>query len=347
MTPPPARIPVTLLGATGAVGQKFVTLLAGHPWFSLVRLCASERNVGKPYGDAVRWLEPSPLPPAIAAMPIEAATPTAGSRIAFSALDADAAMTIEPACAAAGQWVVTNARPFRMDEDVPLLIPEINPDALALLDRQRTIRGWPGAIVANPNCSVVVLASALAPLHRAFGVERVVVTTLQALSGAGYPGVPSLDSLANTIPFISGEEDKIERETCKILAAAFPVSAQVNRVPVLDGHTVSVSVALRDHPSPEVVRAAFADYSAPPDVAALPSAPARFFVVDDAPDRPQPRLDAGRGGGMTVSIGRIRPCPVLGIRFVALGHNTLRGAAGAAVLNAELLVARGLVGGGG
>lgn len=339
-----SRIPVAILGATGAVGQKFVRLLADHPWFAIESLCASERNAGRTYGEAVRWLEPTPLPPSIAAMPLQPAEPGVPGVIAFSALDATAATVLEPQFAEAGYRVVTNTRTFRMEPDVPLLIPEINADRLDLLDVQRERRGWTGGLVANPNCSAVVLASALAPLHRAFGVERVFVATLQAVSGAGYPGTPSLDILGNVVPHIGGgEEDKIERETAKILDAEVPVSAQVHRVPVVDGHTLAVSVGLAGAPDVDAIRSTLRTFEPPEEVRRLPTAPERFLHVHDAPDRPQPRLDAALGGGMTVSIGRLRPCPVLTVRFVALAHNTIRGAAGAAVLNAELLVARGLV----
>lgn len=339
-----SRIPVTILGATGAVGQKFVRLLAAHPWFEIASICASERNTGRPYGEAVHWLEAEPLPAAVGGMALLAAEPGVPGAIAFSALDAAAAAVLEPRFAEAGYRVVTNTRTFRMEPDVPLLIPEINADRLSLLDVQRRERGWTGGLVANPNCSAVVLASALAPLERAFGIEHAVVATLQAVSGAGYPGTPSLDVLGNVVPYIGGgEEEKIERETTKILEATFPVSAQVHRVPVVDGHTIAVSVGLRGAPGVQAVGDALRAFAPPAEVRDLPSAPARFLEVHAAPDRPQPRLDVALGGGMTVSVGRLRPCPVHTVRFVALAHNTIRGAAGAAVLNAELLVARGLV----
>lgn len=340
MTP---RIPVTVLGATGVVGQKFVALLADHPWFEVVSLCASEKNEGKRYGDAVHWLERTPLPAAARDLVLQRAEPGLRGRIAFSALDATAARTIEPRFAATGTWVVTNASPSRMDADVPLLIPEINAVHLALLEHQRATRRWDAGIVANPNCSAVVLASALGPLQQAFGVERVFASTMQAVSGAGYPGLSAIDSMGNVIPYIGGEEEKIERETCKILGAAFPVSAHANRVPVLDGHAISISVALAGRPGADDVVEALRAFQPPPDVCTLPSAPGRFMVVHDAPDRPQPRLDADLGGGMSVSVGRVRSCPILHVRLVALAHNTIRGAAGAALLNAELLIERGVV----
>ena len=340
------KIPVAVLGATGAVGQKFITLLADHPWFEIASLAASERSAGKRYGEAVRWIDPYPLPPHIAEMEVRACEPGIPGAIAFSALDASVAGAIEAAFAARGAAVVTNARNYRMEQDVPLLIPEINPESLSLIPAQRQRRAWKGFIVANPNCSTVVLAMALAPLHRAFGVERVFVATLQAASGAGYPGVPSLDLLGNVIPRVEGEEEKIERETQKILNATIALSVHTNRVAVVDGHTESISVGLRSPATPEAAAHAIATFRGSPEVERLPSAPCPPILVQPAPDRPQPRLDAGLGNGMQVSVGRIRPCPVLSLRLTALGHNTIRGAAGAAVLNAELLVARKQVPGG-
>jgi aspartate-semialdehyde dehydrogenase len=286
-------------------------------------------------------------------MRVEACVPSGAPLLVFSALDAAAADTIEPAFAAAGHVVVSNTRSFRMDPLVPLLVPEINAGHLALIERQRQARNWRGAIVTNPNCSTVMLSMALAPL-RQFGIRSVMVTTMQAISGAGYPGVASLDVLGNVIPNITGEEEKIEQETQKILGAldggavtphAAVVSAQTTRVPVIDGHTESVSVALESRPSPGEMIAAFRAFRGRPQELKLPTAPASPLVYFDAPDRPQPRLDAERDGGMAVSIGRVRPCPVLGAKFIALGHNTIRGAAGAAVLNAELMRADGLLSG--
>jgi len=286
-----------------------------------------------------------------ASTPVKACTPGSAPQIVFSALDAAAANTIEPEFARAGHVIVSNTRSFRMDPVVPLLIPEVNADHLQLLEVQRRARGWRGAIVTNPNCSTVVLSMALAPL-RQFGLKSVMVTTMQAVSGAGYPGVPSLDILGNVIPWISGEEEKIESETQKILGTfeddgvtAYPVvvSAQTTRVPVVDGHTLSISVALDTKPSPADVIAAFGAFTGRPQALGLPSAPPRPILYLDQPNRPQPRLDAGRDGGMTVTIGRVRPCRVLDLKFIALGHNTIRGAAGAAVLNAELMIAEGAI----
>ena len=347
------RQPVGILGATGMVGQQFIRQLAGHPWFRVAWLGASGRSEGRTYAEAASWRLSMPMPDEIAAMRVEACVPGGAPLLVFSALDAAAADTIEPAFAAAGHIVVSNTRSFRMDPLVPLLVPEINADHLALIERQRQARGWRGAIVTNPNCSTVMLSMALAPL-RQFGLRSVMVTTMQAISGAGYPGVASLDILGNVIPHISGEEDKIERETQKILGTldgggvtphAAVVSAQTTRVPVIDGHTESVSVALEARPSPAEMMAAFRAFRGRPQELALPTAPASPLVYLDAPDRPQPRLDAERDGGMAVSIGRVRPCPVLGTKFIALGHNTIRGAAGAAVLNAELMRADGLLSG--
>ena len=342
------QIEVGVLGATGMVGQQFIARLADHPWFRLASLAASERSEGKTYADAAPWRLASPMPPAVREFRVEACVPGRGPRVVFSALDAKAADALEGEYAAAGHIVLSNARTFRMDPLVPLLIPEVNAAHLSLLDDQRRDRGWPGAIVTNPNCAAVVLAMALAPM-RQFGILRAHVTTMQAVSGAGYPGVASLDILSNVIPFIGGaEEEKLETETCKILGAddgrtPHPVvlSAQVNRVPVIDGHMVVVSVDLESNPSVSALLAALRAFRGRPQELKLPSAPDPAIVVMDAENRPQPRLDVDLGRGMAVSIGRVRRCPVFTHRFVALGHNTIRGAAGASVLNAELMHAEG------
>jgi aspartate-semialdehyde dehydrogenase len=341
------QLEVGVLGATGMVGQQFVRLLAGHPWFKTAWLGASERSEGRTYSEAMKWRLSSPPPSDVLGMNVEACTPGRAPKILFSALDAGAAMDIEPAFAAAGHLVVSNARCYRMDADVPLVIPEVNADHLTLIARQRRERGWTGAIVTNPNCSTVVLSIVLAAL-REFGLSRVMVTTLQAVSGAGYPGVASLDILGNVIPSISGEEEKMESETQKILGtlereAVSPhpmvISATTTRVPVIDGHTESISIEFEQQPSLEEVRAALGAFRGRPQELQLPSAPPSPIVYLDAPDRPQPRLDVERGNGMTVSVGRIRRCSILGTKLVALGHNTVRGAAGAAILNAEMMVA--------
>jgi aspartate-semialdehyde dehydrogenase len=348
-----AKIPVCILGATGTVGQKFVRLLADHPWFEVAAVAASAASAGRRYGDVVRWREQSDLPSRIADLTIAECTPPLPGAVAFSALDAEAAGPIEQAFARAGAYVVTNARTHRMEADVPLLIPEANADHLVLVDRQRASRGWSGAILANPNCSTAALALALAPLHRAFEIERLFVSTMQAVSGAGYPGVPALDALGNVIPFIGGEEEKIERESRKILGtlgeagvepAGFAVSAHTNRVAVVDGHLETVSVGFRRSLTPEDAVAALREFRGSPCVAGLPSSPNPPVEVDTRADRPQPRLDLDRGRGMAVTVGRVRPCPILDLRMVVLGHNTIRGAAGQGVQIAELLVADGRLG---
>jgi len=348
-----ARIPVCILGATGTVGQKFVRLLADHPWFEIAAVAASSASAGRRYGDVVRWREQVDLSPRVADLAIQECAPPLPGVVAFSALDADVAEPIEQAFARAGAFVVTNTRTHRMEPDVPLLIPEANADHLVLIDRQRTARGWSGAILANPNCSTAALALALAPLHQAFGVEKLFVSTMQAVSGAGYPGVPSLDVLGNVIPHIGGEEEKIERESRKILGtlgpagvepASFTVSAHTNRVAVVDGHLETVSVGFRRRVSPDEAVAALREFRGSPCVAGLPSSPNPPVEVDPRADRPQPRLDLERGRGMAVTVGRIRPCPILDLRMVLLGHNTIRGAAGQAVQIAELLVADGRLG---
>jgi len=343
------RIDVGVLGATGMVGQQFVSRLATHPWFNLTWLAASERSEGKAYRAVAPWRLSTPMPAASADRVVDGCVPGRGPKVVFSGLDASVAGDIEAAFAAAGHIVVSNARNFRMDPLVPLLIPEVNADHLALLPEQQASKGWPGAIVTNPNCSTIVLALALAPLRR-FDIRSVIVSTMQAVSGAGYPGVPSLDILGNVIPFIGGEEEKMEAETVKILGSdggrtPYPavLSAHTNRVPVIDGHTMTVSVDLAAGPSPDDVAEALRSFVGKPQAMRLPTAPMPAIIVMDEPNRPQPRLDADLGGGMAVSVGRIRRCPVLQTRFVALGHNTVRGAAGAAILNAELMHAEGLL----
>ena len=344
------KIPVAILGATGTVGQKFVRLLAEHPWFEVVAVAASSSSAGRRYEEVVRWREPITLPPAIGKLTVRECTPPLPGRILFSALDAEVAGPIEQAFAGTGAFVVTNARTHRMEQDVPLLIPEVNGDHLALIDCQRESRGWKGSILANPNCSTAALTLALAPLHRAFGIERLFVSTLQAVSGAGYPGVPSLDIVGNVIPHIGGEEEKIERETRKILGslsngavepAEFSVSAHTNRVAVIDGHMATVSVGFGQRVHPDAAMQALRDFRGSPQVSKLPSSPNPPIEVEERIDRPQPRLDLDRGGGMAVTVGRVRPCPVLDLRMVVLGHNTIRGAAGQGVQIAELLVADG------
>ncbi len=361
MSAPAARLPVAVLGATGQVGQRFLALLAGHPWFEVQAVTASERSAGRRYADAVRWTLPAPIPEAVRDLVLSATEPAAaeGCPLAFSALDAAAAGAAEARFAAAGVAVVSNARSHRMDPDVPLVVPEVNPDHLALARTQRYGRGrggpGRGMILTNPNCATIGLVLALAPLERAFGLERVHAVTLQALSGAGFPGVPSLLAVDNVVPWIAGEEEKLETEPRKILGrltggAIVPhpvaISAACNRVPVVDGHLVCASVKLARPADLDDVRAAWAGFRGRPQQLGLPSAPEPPLVVLDGDDVPQPRLHRDLGGGMAVAIGRLRPCPLLDLRFVALSHNTVRGAAGGAILLGELAVAEGLIGGG-
>ena len=349
-TPPSTPIRVGILGATGAVGQQFVRLLEGHPWFQVTALAASPRSAGKLYPEAAHWLHAEPIPDAIAELVVQPTEPDLDCELVFSGLDASVAGEAEAAFASAGYAVVSNARNHRMADDVPLLIPEVNPDHLDLIERQ--VYGG-GFIVTNPNCSTVGLVSALAPLHQRWGVEAVQVTTLQALSGAGYPGVASLDALGNVVPHIGGEEDKLATEPLKLLGlvgeegienASFVVSAQCNRVPVMEGHTLCISVRLTGDPSADEVAGALRNATNPLSGLGLPTAPDRYVEVLDDPSHPQPRLHVQRGGGMTTTVGRIQPCPNFGIQFVALVHNTIRGAAGGAILNAELLASRGTLG---
>ena len=343
------ELDVGILGATGVVGQQFVSRLARHPWFRPTWLAASGRSEGRPYRTVAPWRLAAPIPDEIGSKHVEACVPGRGPRIVFSALDAAVAGDIEQAFAAAGHFVVSNARNFRMDPLVPLLIPEINADHLRLIPEQQSAKQWKGSIVTNPNCSTIVLAMALAPLRR-FEITTVVVSTMQAVSGAGYPGVASLDILGNVVPFISGEEEKMESETLKILGSnggRLPhpaiVSAHTNRVAVLDGHTMTVSVDFAMSPTPDEVVAALEGFRGRPQELNLPSAPHPPIIVAAEPERPQPRLDADRGDGMAITVGRVRPCKVTHTKFVALGHNTVRGAAGAAILNAELMVAEGVL----
>jgi aspartate-semialdehyde dehydrogenase len=342
-------IEVGVLGATGVVGQRFVSRLACHPWFKATWLAASERSEGKAYRAVAPWRLATPIPESLGDIVVDSCVPGRGPKVVFSGLDASVAGDIEAAFAAAGHIVVSNARNYRMDPLVPLLVPEVNADHLAILPEQRASKGWPGAIVTNPNCSTVVLAMALAPLTQ-FGVRAVVVSTMQAVSGAGYPGVPSLDILGNVVPFIGGEEEKMQSETQKILGTdegrtphSAAVSAHTNRVAVLDGHTMTVSVDLTSKPPIADIASALRDFRGRPQGLDLPSAPEPPIVVMLEPNRPQPRLDADLGEGMAVAVGRIRSCPVLHAKFVAMGHNTVRGAAGAAILNAELMKAEGLL----
>lgn len=350
---PAERWPVAVLGATGAVGQTFIRLLTRHPWFRLAEVAASERSAGQRYGSVARWLEGT-LPDEVADLEVRPCEPDSiRSRIVFSALDAAAAGTIEPAFASAGAFVFSNAKNFRMESDVPLVIPEINASHFDVIDTQRRERGWSGFITTNANCAAIACALPLAPLHEAFGLRQVFVTTLQAVSGAGYPGVPSLDILGNVIPYIGDEEPKIERELPKMLGrveagriepAAFGVSASVNRVPVEHGHTVSLSIGFERRASAEDCIHVMSQWQGDACARGLPSSPDPLLVLDPRPDRPQPRRDVHLGGGMATVIGRVRPDPLLDVKLVALSHNTIRGAAGASLLNAEVMAVRGAFG---
>ena len=346
------KIEVGILGATGMVGQEFVEFLQGHPWFELKWLGASDRSAGKKYRDAAEWRLGGVTPDSVADLVVEESKPGNAPKLMFSAMDASIATEIERAFAEAGHVIVSNSRNHRMERDVPLLVPEINPDHLKLIPVQQNARGWKGQIVTNPNCSTVVLTMGLAPL-KPFGITKVICTTMQAISGAGYPGVPSLDIVGNVIPFIGGEEEKMQQETQKILGAfagdhiehlAAKVSAHCNRVPVVDGHTVTISVELAAKPSEADILNAFAAFTSIPQERRLPSAPAKPVIYMPQQNRPQPRKDVERENGMAAFVGRLRACPVLDYKFAALGHNTVRGAAGAAVLNAELMVSEGLLG---
>jgi len=347
-----SRIPVAILGATGSVGQRFIQLLENHPWFYVHEVVASDRSAGKTYAAATDWRLDTLVPDEVANLTVKNLGVELESKLLFSGLDSSVAGEAEDDYAARGCAVISNSRNHRMDADVPLLIPEVNADHLGAIDEQKKKRS--GYIVTNPNCSVMGLAIALAPLERTFGVDAVHVTTMQAISGAGFAGVASYAILDNVVPYIGGgEEEKIEAEPRKILGgwsnnafvdAPMKISAQVNRVPTIDGHLMTASVKLRNTASLDDVRNAMSSFSGEPQTLGLPFAPKQPIHLLDAIDRPQPRLDRDRENGMAVSVGRLRPCPILDFRFVALVHNTIRGAAGAAILNAELLQAKGRLG---
>lgn len=351
--PPSPKIKVGILGATGAVGQRFIQLLADHPWFEIGALTASDRSIGKPFAAAAKWLLRGEMPDAVRDRVLTSSEPAAigtDVRLLFSALPGGSAADIEADLAAAGYGVCSNASAHRMDADTPLLIPDVNPEHTGLITVQRAQRGWPGFIVTNPNCSSTHLVCALKPLQDAFGLSAVNVVTMQALSGAGYPGVASLDILDNVVPYIGGEEEKIEIEPRKILGvfaddrivdADFLISAQANRVAVRNGHLEAVSVKLRDSATLEQVAHALSSYTATPQRLGLPSAPQPAIILHTEVDRPQPRLDRLAGRGMATSVGRLRTDPIFDYKFLVLGHNTIRGAAGGALLNAELLYVQG------
>jgi aspartate-semialdehyde dehydrogenase len=345
------RIEVGILGATGMVGQHFIKFLQGHPWFDVTWLGASDRSAGKKYRDAMKWHLTGETPETVADIVVSECKPGNAPRLLFSAMDASVATEIERAFAQAGHVVVSNSKNHRMEKDVPLLVPEINPDHLKLVPGQQRARGWKGQIVTNPNCSTVVLTMGLAAL-KPFGITKVIATTMQAISGAGYPGVPSMDINANVIPYIGGEEEKMQQETQKILGEfrgdhieplAARMSAHCNRVAVVDGHTVTVSLEFSSKPALADLRRAFDTFTSVPQARKLPSAPAKPVIYLEEANRPQPRKDAERERGMAAFVGRLRECPALDYKFVALGHNTVRGAAGAAVLNAELMHSEGML----
>jgi aspartate-semialdehyde dehydrogenase len=340
------RQKVGILGATGTVGQRFIQLLDKHPWFEVAWLAASDRSSGKSYGEAVRWKLDTPLPEEVARLRVSPATPEGAPKVIFAALDADIAREMEPHFAASGCAVISNSSAFRMQADVPLVIPEVNREHLDLIESQEWRKSSGGYIVTNPNCSAIGLVLALKPLAARFGLESVFVSTMQAVSGAGYPGVPSLDILGNVIPYIKNEEEKLEAETLRLLGTldgnkVAPLNAKVtahcNRVAVEDGHTESVSIKLSARTTREEILAAWREFT-PLSGHRLPTAPEQPVEFALGDDRPQPRLDRMRGHGMTATVGRLRPCSLLDWKFTVLSHNTIRGAAGAALLNAELLM---------
>ncbi len=345
-----AKLPIGILGATGIVGQRFVQMLEHHPWFEVAWLAASDRSEGRLYAEAARWKLKTSIPSRVAEMRVSPATPDGAPKVIFAALDASIAAEMEPRFAAAGCAVVTNSSALRMQGDVPLVIPEVNHDHIKLIECQSWRKKSGGFVVTNPNCSAIGLVIVLAPLQHAFGLDTVMAVTMQAVSGAGYPGVASLDILGNVIPYIAKEEEKMEEETRKLLGklngsgiimGSFGMSAQCNRVAVEDGHTESVSIKLTKRAKPEEIIQAWNEFRSLPQELKLPSAPEQPVVYVTPSDRPQPRFDSDRGNGMTTTVGRLRPCGVLDWKFTVLSHNTIRGAAGAALLNAELLKVQG------
>jgi aspartate-semialdehyde dehydrogenase len=346
------EIPVGILGATGMVGQRFVQLLADHPWFKVTSPAASDTSAGRLYAEACRWVLPTAMPEAVRDLTVRPIDQALDCPLVFSALPSDVAGPVEEYLADSGLVVCTNASAHRLDPDVPLLIPEVNAEHTALIEAQRQRRGGRGFVVASANCSATQLAIALKPLHDVFGLRQVSVVTMQAVSGAGYPGLPAVDILDNVVPFIGGEEDKLESEPRKLLGelengqisnASFGISAQCNRVPVSDGHTECVSVQLARGATTDEMIEALKGFSATAQVSGLPSSPSRPILVSDQVDRPQPLRDRDAGEGMCITVGRVRPCSTLDFKFVVLGHNTVRGAAGGAIHNAELLVAQGWI----
>ena len=345
-----AKTKVAILASTGAVGQRFVQLLENHPWFEVAALTGSDRTIGQTYAEGCRWILPEPMPEYARGMPIVPTAPGFDAALAFSALPADQAKELEPELARAGYAVSSNASALRAWPDVPLLIPEVNPGHTRLIDGQRKARGWKGFVVTNPNCTSTGMTIAFKALQDGFGLKRAVVVSMQALSGAGYPGVASLDIIDNVVPYIGGEEEKVENEPRKMLGrfdgqgiepAPVRISAHTNRVAVTDGHMVCVSAELEREASPAQVSLCLREFQAPAAVRELPSAPRQVIEVRDEADRPQPRKDRNAGRGMTTVVGRVRPDPLFHVKFVVLSHNTIRGAAGASILNAEWLKAEG------
>ena len=347
------KLPIGILGATGMVGQRYIQLLENHPWFEIAWLAASDRSSGKTYGEAAKWRLDTPLPERIAKMTVSPAEPEGAPKIVFASIDAAIAREMEPKFAAAGCAVISNSSAFRMTPNVPLVIPEVNADHLHLIEEQPWRKESGGCIVTNPNCSTIGLVMALKPIEERFGIEQIFATTMQAVSGAGYPGVASMDILDNVVPYIGGEEEKMENETLKLLGAlaggtvaplAARMTAHCNRVSVVDGHTECVSIKLGNKLGRKATRedilAAWAEFN-PLAGLGLPFAPEQPVEWAEQNDRPQPRLDRNRGRGMTVTTGRLRPCNLLDWKFVLLSHNTVRGAAGATILNAEMLVSQG------
>jgi aspartate-semialdehyde dehydrogenase len=349
----PQRIPVAVLGATGAVGQRFVQLLDGHPWFEVVAVTGSDRAVGQKYGEICHWILADPMPVSVRGLVVLPTEPEkVDAPLAFSALPPNVARDAEPAFAQKGVVVCSNASAFRQAPDVPLILPEVNPDHTGLVHGQRRGRNWPGMIVTNPNCTITGLTILLKPLLDAFGIKRLFVVSLQAISGAGYPGVPSIDILSNVVPFVDGEEEKMELEPRKMLGslqdgsialADFEISAHANRVPVPEGHMVCLSIELAQPVAIQEVARAISQFQAPEISRGLPSASETVIQLRDEPDRPQPRLDLMAGQGMTTVAGRLRPDPIFDYRVVILSHNTIRGAAGGSIYNAELLLKQGLI----
>ncbi len=346
------KIPVGVLAATGAVGQRFVQLLAGHPWFEVAAVTGSERTAGRRYGEVVNWVIPGEIPEEVANLEVQHSEPDLPVPVVFSALPSQKAWELEPIFASAGYVVVTNASAYRLANDVPLLVPEVNPEHTALIPYQREKRGWSGFIVASPNCSTTSIILPLKIWQEAFGLEAAVITTMQAISGAGYPGMAAMDIQDNIIPYISGEDEKLELEPKKILGhvgegeinlANLRLSAQANRVPVTDGHMAGASVKLSEPAGVEAAIAALTSWERPDICRELPSSPERLLIYRSEENRPQPRLDRGTEKGMAWTVGKVRRCSVLDLRLMAITHNTLRGAAGGAILNAELLVAQGYI----